>query len=184
MPKWPFYSSDAIIRSIDPTTRVFAKVDLTSGYRQIELWLEDRDLMTFILPFGKYRYTMLPMGLSPSGDGFNRPTDRAIVGWPGIKKSIEDMLVWASNNRILEERLDGLFTRICSHSIKVSVKKYTVGSEIEFEEFFIRGSGDGIQICPDPEKILAALAMETPETKREYRSFYDFHISWRPGLQD
>ena len=40
------------------------------------------------------RYTVLPMDLSPSSDEFNRPTDKAITGLKGIKKSVNDMLAY------------------------------------------------------------------------------------------
>ena len=54
----------------------------------------------------------------------------------------------------MEERLDGLFGRMRTHNIKISVKKFTVENEIEFGGFLTKGSEDGVLVFPDQEKIL------------------------------
>ena len=59
-PEWLFLPSNAV-RRIDPEARVFRALDLTSGYHQVTLSEADRDLTTFTLPFGRYRYEVLPM---------------------------------------------------------------------------------------------------------------------------
>ena len=79
-PEWPFLPSDQVRKRIDPKARVFGALDLTSGYHQVELTESDRDLTTFTLPFGRYRYEVLPMGLMPSFDIFNMSSDLAIQG--------------------------------------------------------------------------------------------------------
>ena len=74
-----------IRRSVDPSAWVFTKVDLTSGFYQIGLDAKDSNLTTLILPFGRYRYTVMQIGLPPVGDEFNRPMDKAVHGLLGIK---------------------------------------------------------------------------------------------------
>ena len=51
-PEWPFMPSEAVRRQVDPEAKVFAALDLTSGYHQVKLSEEDKDLTTFTLPFG------------------------------------------------------------------------------------------------------------------------------------
>ena len=48
--------------------------------------------MTFILHNGKFRYMVLPMGLSPSSDSFNRKTDMAVQGLEGVRKLVDNRL--------------------------------------------------------------------------------------------
>ena len=60
-PDWPFLPSEAVRSRRDPGARVFGAMDLTSGYHQVPLTKADRDLTTFTLPFGRYRYEVLPM---------------------------------------------------------------------------------------------------------------------------
>ena len=77
-PGWPFPSAEKVRKSLDPEDRCFLKVDLVEGYHQVTIREEDRDLMATLLPWGKYRYTCLLMGLCPSGDHFCQRTDDAI----------------------------------------------------------------------------------------------------------
>ena len=77
---------------MDPEAKVFGALDLTSGYHQLCLSEEDKDLTTFTLPFGRYRYEVLPMGLKPSSDHFNINSDKAVKKLRGTLKSVDDML--------------------------------------------------------------------------------------------
>ena len=42
----------------------------TSGYYQIQLDEASKKLIAFIVPLGKFKFTVSPMGLKPSGDYF------------------------------------------------------------------------------------------------------------------
>ena len=68
-PVWPFPCAENIRRSLNVEDRVFAKLDLCSGYPQIPVQASDRDLTCFFLPWGKDRYCIIPMGLSASRPG-------------------------------------------------------------------------------------------------------------------
>jgi len=69
-PVHPFPSVLDCIRQIRPESKVFAVMDATSGYHQIKLTNETSDMTTFLLPFGRCKYTRVPMGLASSGDVF------------------------------------------------------------------------------------------------------------------
>ena len=45
-------------------------LDLNMGYYHLELSAESRELCTIVLPFGKYEYQRIPMGLCNSPDIF------------------------------------------------------------------------------------------------------------------
>ena len=85
-PVHPFPSSSDIIRGIDPSSKVFIKLDAVQGYYQIELDRESSLLTTFLLPSGRYVYLRGPMGLNATNDEFCRRTDEAIRGIPGTSK--------------------------------------------------------------------------------------------------
>ena len=63
-PTHPFPSVPDIVQTVDPKSRYFAKADLCHGYFQVPLAVEDRDLTTFILPCGRYRFTAGSYGFS------------------------------------------------------------------------------------------------------------------------
>jgi hypothetical protein len=52
--------------------RYATAIDLIMGYYHIPLDLEANKLCTTILPWGKYQYKMLPMGVKTSPDIFQR----------------------------------------------------------------------------------------------------------------
>ena len=119
-PEWPFLPSDAVRRQVDPGAKVFAALDLTSGYHQIKLSEEDKDLTTFTLPYGRYRYEVLPMGLKPSSDHFNINSDKAVKGLPGTLKSVDDMLTQGTSWADLKGKMTILFQRFRKLNMKLN----------------------------------------------------------------
>ena len=68
-------------------------MDLTSGYHQVELSQEARKYLNFILPQGRFRYCVAPMGFVSSGDWFNLLTDRVMKNTiAGVQKEVDDIL--------------------------------------------------------------------------------------------
>ena len=45
------------------TIKVLSKIDLSKGFYQISVRLEDQDKTVFVTPFGKYRFKRMPFGL-------------------------------------------------------------------------------------------------------------------------
>ena len=44
--------------------KVFSTIDLRSGYHRIALGKRSRAKTTFVMPFGKYEFLMVPFGLA------------------------------------------------------------------------------------------------------------------------
>ena len=74
-PEWPFMSSEAVRRQLDPEAKVFGALDLTSEYSKVLLSELYMDLMTFTHLFGCFRYEVLLMGIMLSSDLFNIVSD-------------------------------------------------------------------------------------------------------------
>jgi hypothetical protein len=60
-------------------------LDLNMGYYHIELTPYSKQLCTIILPFGKYEYQRLPMGLSNSPDIFQEKISELMLGLDFVK---------------------------------------------------------------------------------------------------
>ena len=70
-PHWPTESSDQLLRNIVSDSKYFVTLDLTSGYHQVQVDVESRNLLCISTPRGRYRYTTLAQGVCSAGDLLN-----------------------------------------------------------------------------------------------------------------
>ena len=70
-PEHPLEGSAGILKRLNVKHRYFAAVDFSSGFSQIPLAEESRNLFTVILPWRKYHYKVLPQGLNVSPELFD-----------------------------------------------------------------------------------------------------------------
>ena len=166
-PAQSFPTGNQIWQNVDPNSRKFFKLDLTSGYHQIPLSKEARKYFNFILPQGRFRYTSAPMGFVASGDWFNQVTDRCFRGIQGIQKEVDDILGHAVTDAELARQLREVFKICQEYNISLSKRKMEVGENVHFAGFMV--GVDGLK--PDPGKIVALKNFKTPTTATEMRSF-------------
>jgi hypothetical protein len=76
-------------------------IDLSMGYYHIPLDLEAQKFCTTILPWGKYQYTRLPMGVKTSPDIFQRIMYELLGDIPNIKVYLDYILI--KSNGTFEE---------------------------------------------------------------------------------
>ena len=168
-PTQVFPTGQEIWNQVNKTSKRFFKMDMTSGYHQVQLSKEARKYFTFILPQGKFRYTVSPMGFVASGDWFNQITDNILQEpkIPGVQKEVDDILGEAVDNASLAVTLREVLQRCHDNKITLSKKKMEVGDDVHFAGFRV-----GIEGCrPDPHKIVALKNFKTPTSPTEVRSF-------------
>ena len=59
-------------------------IDLNMGYYHITLDQHSRSLCTIVLPWGKYEYCRMPMGLCNSPDIFQEKMNELFVGFEDV----------------------------------------------------------------------------------------------------
>ena len=64
--------------------KVFSKLNANSGFRQIPLDEESSYLITFITPFGRFRFLRLPFGIASAPENFQRRMSHVLEGLPGV----------------------------------------------------------------------------------------------------
>ena len=158
-PTHPFPTGRDIIAAIPPEAKVFAVYDALKGYFQVELDKESIPLTTFLTEFGRYRYLRAPMGLSASGDEFCLRTDKAVADLPGMKKLVDDILVFVPTHEALLERIIGLFKRCQEFGITLSKSKFQYGSSVKFSGFIVYDGGSK----PDPSKVASIKDFPAPK---------------------
>ena len=94
-PNYPLPNPRDLVAQIPNEAQVFTTADATSGYFQVPLAEESRDLTTFITPWGRYHHKRLMMGLVSAGDEYNIHGDVALttanVG--NTLKMVDDILL-------------------------------------------------------------------------------------------
>jgi hypothetical protein len=88
-------------------------IDLSMRYYHIPLDLEAHKLCTTILPWGKYQYKRLPMGVKTSPDIFQRIMYELLGDIPNIQVYLDDILITSNGTfeehaAIMEQVLDRL----------------------------------------------------------------------------
>ena len=73
-------------------------LDLNMGYYHIELSPQSKQLCTIVLPWGKYEYQRLPMGLCNSPDIFQEKMGTLMQDLEYVRAYIDDLLVLTSGD--------------------------------------------------------------------------------------
>lgn len=72
---------------------VFSVCDVKNGCWHGELEEESSYLATFSTPMGCYRWLLMPVGISPAPEIFQRKLNQAMEGLPGVKLIADDILL-------------------------------------------------------------------------------------------
>ena len=131
---------------------------------------EDRDYTTFILASGRYCFASLPMDMVCSGELFNNNTDDVWRGSPG-PTSLSTMC-WAKELKTTDKawadlikKLDFILSRMAAKNIKLSPKKFDIGSEVNFGGFRVSWNSKRPEILPDKAKVAALEAIRKKEAE-------------------
>ena len=139
------------------------------GYYHIQLNPDARKYCTVILPWGKYEYLRLPMGLCNAPDIFQEKMSELMADLEFVRAYIDDLLVITISD--FQDHLDKLeqtLTRLQESGLKVNMSKCKFAQkELEYLGYFLTRYG----IRPINKKVEAINNLETPKTKKELRKF-------------
>jgi len=142
-------------------------LDLNMGYYHIELTPNSKRLCTIVLPWGKYEYQRLPMGLCNSPDIFQEKMSVLMEGLEFVRTYIDDVLIHTKGS--LTDHLSKLHVvlrRIKHAGLKINAKKsFFARPELEYLGYWITRSG----IQPTTKKVQAIQAIAQPTNKRKLR---------------
>ena len=150
--------------------KIFSKVDLSHGYWHCTLEEDSSMLTIFSTPFGRYRWTRLPFGLSVSSEIFQKRLVQALEGIVGVACIADDILIYGIGDTLDEARQDhdknlSLLLECCRQkSIKLNRDKVVLRvQQVGFMGHLLTEQG----LKPDTDKVEAILKLETPGTKEE-----------------
>jgi hypothetical protein len=102
-------------------------LDLNMGYYHIELSPSSKCLCTIVMPFGKYEFQRLPMGLCNSPDIFQERMYEIFSDLEYVRVYIDDLLV--TSYLTFEEHLQKLelvFSRLSEAGLKLTQTSLTL----------------------------------------------------------
>ena len=149
--------------------RWVTSLDLNMGYYHILLDSDSAKLCTIVLPWGKYEYLRLPMGLCNSPDIFQEKMGDLMSDLEFARAYIDDLLVLSNGS--YEDHLDKLkevLERLQEAGLKVNISKTKfVREELEYLGYWITRNG----IKPLSAKVEAINNIAPPTTKKQLRRF-------------
>ncbi|GBG77802.1 hypothetical protein CBR_g25733 [Chara braunii] len=150
--------------------KYFSKIDLKSGYHQIEVHPDDQYKIAFRTRYGHYEYIVMPFGLTNAptsfcrcmNDLFRRWLDRFVVVY------LDDILVFSRTLQEHECHLRQVLEKLREANFKINVKKCEWAKT---QVLYLGHVLDGDGIKPEDSKIAANRYWPTPRTLTELRSF-------------
>ena len=149
--------------------RYATSLDLNMGYYHIILSPNSSRYCTIVLPWGKYEYLRLPMGLCNSPDIFQEKMGELFAGVEFARAYIDDLLVLSTSTlKDHLEKLEQVLKRLQDAGLKVNASKsFFAREELEYLGYWI--TQDGIK--PLSKKVEAINNIAPPTTRKQVRTF-------------
>ena len=146
--------------------KIFSTLDLKDGYWQVELDDESSLLCTFNTPFGRYRFTRMPFGLSSASEVFQKKNELAFQGIEGVHIMADDIIIAASTIEEHDGILHNVLDRARERNVKFNLDKLQLRvNTVKYLGTIISEEG----IKPDPDKVIAISNMPIPTDKPAVR---------------
>lgn len=150
-----------------PGETVFSKLDATAGFWQIPLHIDSTPLTTFITPFGRYCFHLLPFGISSAPEHFQKHLTQVLEGLEGTLCDVDVLLVFWGTCKEHDARLPKVLNRLEQKGLTLNEKCQFAGTQVKFLGHII--SAEGIQA--DPDKIKAITKMPEPKNTTDVKQF-------------
>ena len=123
---------------------VFSKLDLCSGYHQLELSPESRYITTFSSHKGLFRYKRLIFGLSSTAEIFQHTIQTILNGIP------DDIIVFGKTQAEHDTALHAVFEQLRENGLTLNRNKCVYNKKmLDFYGYTFSSTG----ISADPKKV-------------------------------
>ena len=170
-PAHVFKPASEVLKSLNPKSTCFAKMDATQGYFQVKLDEESSKICTFITCWGKFKYLRAPMGCNASSGEYLQRTDEALANvahW--CHKLVDDLLIESPDMPTLYQRIRECLTQCRRYNITISLRKFQIARETE-SVIFAGQVVSSLGISADPSKLDALRKFKQPENCSDIKSF-------------
>uniref|UniRef100_A0AAV1U4K5 RNA-directed DNA polymerase n=1 Tax=Peronospora matthiolae TaxID=2874970 RepID=A0AAV1U4K5_9STRA len=142
--------------------------DANMGYYARRLAASSRGHTAFCLPFGKYQYKRLPMGISTAPDEYQACMEKIFGDLAFVVVYLDDILVYSDSEETHLEHLHIVFKRLTKYGVTLNGKKcHILRQSVDYLGFTLTSQG----IQPQQKKIQAIQQISVPKTRKELRRF-------------
>ncbi len=157
---------DDIVAQLNGAVK-FSKLDLNSGYHQVELDPKSRYITVFSTNAGLFRYKRLNFGLCSAAEKFQNMIQSALAGLNGVINISDDILVFGKTDAEHQENLVACLERLRQRNLTLKREKCEFFTDrIEFFGHIFSANG----LSPDPKKVAALMDAPDPQSVEEVRS--------------
>ena len=103
--------------------KVFSTIDLRSGYHHIALGKSSRAKTAFVMPFGKYKFLMVPFGLAQAPAYFQLLINKVLNGLKFAMTCLDDITIFSQNESQHLEHLETVFSCLREAGLKMKWSK-------------------------------------------------------------
>ena len=138
-------------------------------YCTIRLDPDAQKICTIILPWGKYSYQRLPVGIAGSPDIFQEKVSTLMAGLEFVHTYLDDIFT-ITNSTFLDHliHLEKVLKRLSDAGLRVNVtKSHFCATELKYIGYVL--TQDGIK--PQHNKVSAILALTPPTSVKTRRHF-------------
>ncbi|GBG73872.1 hypothetical protein CBR_g17584 [Chara braunii] len=150
--------------------KYFSKIDLKSGYHQIEVHPDDQYKTAFRTKYGHYEFIVMPFGLTNAPATFQRCMNDLFRPWLNkfVVVYLDDILVFSRTLQEHEGHLRQVLEKLREVNFKINAKKCEWAKT---QVLYLGHVLDGDDIKPEDSKIAAIRDWPIPRTLIKLRSF-------------
>ncbi len=162
---------------------LFTTLDMRSGYNQLLLDEESRDITTFTTHLGNYRYKYLPFGLTNAPGAYQSLLSHVLINlnYKVTLTYVDDVLIFASCFIQMIDRIKLVLDRIRSAGMTLHPGKCQwIKKTVTFLGHKL--TADGLR--PDDQKVEVVAKCPTPKNQNELRAILGLMNYYRKFVKD
>lgn len=145
---------------------MFIGLDAKNGFWQLQLEKEP----SMLIPFGRYRWLVMPFGLGPAPEIYQKRQKELLEGLKGFEVFADDTLVYGKGDTMEEAQEDHdknprkVLERVRENKMKLNRSKAKIGLEnVTYYGHILSSEG----LKADPAKVKAVLDMPVPKNVKD-----------------
>src|SRR6266540_2657999 len=164
----------------------FTSLDLDSGYWQVEMDPQSREVTAFITPWGLFEWNRMPFGLCNAPATFQRLMNQVLRKYLGkfVLVYLDDIIIYSKMFKEHKEHVRLVFESLRAASLMMKLKKCKFAQkELRFLGHIISAEG----IKTDPDKITKMVTLASLTNLKELRSrlgLFSYYRQYIKGFSD